>query len=350
MSRLEDTLSLVSIASVSRNEAAIANHIEALLSTNQALEVTRIGDNVVARTTGGHSERVLVAGHIDTVPGDASEAKIVGDVLHGVGSCDMKGSIAVMLELAMSKKPRATEITWVFYAKEEIARSESGLHEITAANPELLKADVAILGEPSDGGVEAGCQGSLRIEIQLKGVRAHTARPFTGRNAVHRAGEVISKIAAFSPREVVIDGATYIEQMQVVGINGGIAPNVVPDETILTVNHRFAPDRNAQEALVAIKDLLGSSLEEGDVVQVLDAAPSATPSLTNPRLTSLVALTGVAVRGKLGWTDVATFTELGIPATNFGAGDPLLAHRSDEFVTLSELDEYARVLDEWLSN
>ena len=350
MSRLDDTLALVSIASVSRSEAALATHIEKLLATNTALEVTRIGDNVIARTTGSLPERVLIAGHIDTVPGEASEAKIVGDVLHGVGSCDMKGSVAVMLELAMSSKPRSTEITWVFYAKEEIARSESGLHEVLAANPQLLKADVAILGEPSDGGVEAGCQGSLRIEIQLKGARAHTARPFTGRNAVHRAGEVISKIAAYTPREVTIDGATYVEQMQVVAVNGGISPNVVPDTASLTVNHRFAPDRNADEALAAIKQHLGSSIEEGDTVQIIDAAPSAAPSLTNSRLKSLVSLTGVPVRGKLGWTDVATFAELGIPATNFGAGDPLLAHRSDEFVTLNEIDEYARVLDQWLSN
>jgi len=214
----------------------------------------------------------------------------------------------------------------------------------------LLKADVAILGEPSDGGIEAGCQGSLRVEIELRGARAHTARPFTGRNAVHRAGEVISKIAAFTPREVSIDGATYLEQMQVVAVNGGISPNVVPDNSSLTVNHRFAPDRNTDQALAAIKQLLGSSIEDGDTIQIIDAAPSAVPSLTNPRLESLISLTGVPVRGKLGWTDVATFAELGIPATNFGAGDPLLAHRSDEFVTLQELDEYARVLDQWLSN
>ncbi|MEI6854745.1 MAG: succinyl-diaminopimelate desuccinylase [Acidimicrobiaceae bacterium] len=350
MSRLDDTLALVSIASVSRSEAALATHIEKLLVTNSALEVTRIADNVIARTTGSLPERVLIAGHIDTVPGEASEAKIVGDVLHGVGSCDMKGSVAVMLELAMSSKPRSTEITWVFYAKEEIARSESGLHEVLTANPQLLKADVAILGEPSDGGVEAGCQGSLRIEIQLKGARAHTARPFTGRNAVHRAGEVISKIAAYTPREVTIDGATYVEQMQVVAVNGGISPNVVPDAASLTVNHRFAPDKNADEALESIKQLLGSSIEEGDAIQIIDSAPSAAPSLKNSRLKSLVSLTGVPVRGKLGWTDVATFAELGIPATNFGAGDPLLAHRSDEFVTLNEIDEYARVLDQWLSN
>jgi len=350
VSRLDDTLALVAIASVSRSEAALASHIEKLLVINTALEVTRIGDNVIARTTGSLPERVLIAGHIDTVPGEASDAKIVGDVLHGVGSCDMKGSIAVMLELAMSSKPRSTEITWVFYAKEEIARSESGLHEVLAANPQLLKADVAILGEPSDGGVEAGCQGSLRVEIQLKGARAHTARPFTGRNAVHRAGEVISKIAAFSPREVSIDGALYVEQMQVVAVNGGISPNVVPDFTSLTINHRFAPDRNADQALAAVKQLLGTSIEEADTIQIIDAAPSAAPSLTNERLKSLVSLTGVPVRGKLGWTDVATFGELGIPATNFGAGDPLLAHRSDELVTLNEIDEYARVLDEWLSN
>ena len=325
MSRLDDALELVAIDSVSRGEAAIAHHVAVVLARNPDLDVERIGDNVVARTTGHHATRLLVAGHLDTVPGDASSATIVGDELRGVGACDMKGSLAVMLELASAPTPRSVEVTWVFYAREEISRSDSGLLEIKELRPDLLDADAAILAEPTDGRVEAGCQGSLRVSVVMKGARAHTARPFTGRNAIHR-----------------------LEQLQVVDISGGVAPNVVPDRALCTLNHRFAPDRTKDEAFAWIVEFLSDVTDTGDTVRLVDWAPPSPPSMTNERLASLVELTGERPKGKLGWTDVATFTELSIPATNFGAGDPLLAHRSDEFVTLAQLDQFASVLSAWL--
>lgn len=349
MSRLDEALKIVSISSVSRDEARLADHIEQTLRSNPLLEVHRIGDNVVARTTGIQSTRLLVAGHIDTVPGDASKATISGEVLHGVGACDMKGSVSVMLELALDQSPRSNEITWVFYAREEIARSESGLLEIAAHNPDLLAADCAVLGEPTGGVVEAGCQGTLRVLITLKGARAHTARPFTGRNAIHRLGQVVSQVASYEPRTVVIDDVAFTEQLQVVEISGGIAPNVVPDLASCVLNHRVAPDRNDTEALAAIKSFIGDLLEPGDEIAITDWAPSSPPSLDSTHLQRLIALTNESPRGKVGWTDVATLQERGVPATNFGAGDPLLAHRSDEFVTLSELDQFASVLRTWLS-
>ena len=347
MSRLDDVLALVLIDSVSRNEASLARHVAEVLRANPALDVERIGDNVVARTTGHHATRLLVAGHLDTVPGDAGAARIVGQELRGLGACDMKGSLAVMLELALDTAPRSVEVTWVFYAREEIARSESGLSEVAELRPDLLDADAAVLAEPTGGRVEAGCQGTLRVSVEVTGVRAHTARPFAGRNAIHRLGEVINRVASYQPRTATVGGIEFVEQLQVVAVEGGVAPNVVPDRAGCTLNHRFAPDRTMQEAFAWLVSFLGE-LEEGDLVILVDGAPAAVPELGNVRLRSLVDLSGVSPKGKVGWTDVATFAEFGTPATNFGAGDPLLAHRSDEFVTLEQLDEFARVLGDWL--
>jgi succinyl-diaminopimelate desuccinylase len=348
VSRLDDALALVAIDSVSRGESAIAHHVAVVLARNPDLDVERIGDNVVARTTGHHATRLLVAGHLDTVPGEASSAIIVGDELRGVGACDMKGSLSVMLELASMPTPRSVEVTWVFYAREEISRSDSGLLEIAVLRPELLDADAAILAEPTGGHVEAGCQGTLRVSVEMIGARAHTARPFTGRNAIHRLGDVITKVASYQPRSVSIDGIAFVEQLQVVDIVGGVAPNVVPDRACCTLNHRVAPDRSREEAFSWLVEFLSDVTGEGDSVTIVDWAPSAQPSMTNDRLSALVALTGEPARGKVGWTDVATFADLKIPATNFGAGDPLLAHRSDEFVTLAELDAFAAALTAWL--
>jgi succinyl-diaminopimelate desuccinylase len=345
---LDDALALVAIDSVSRGEATIAHHVAVVLGRNPDLDVERIGDNVIARTTGHHATRLLVAGHLDTVPGDASAATIEGEQLRGVGACDMKGSLSVMLELASTPTPRSVEVTWVFYAREEISRSDSGLLEIAELRPELLDADAAILAEPTNGRVEAGCQGTLRVSVEMSGARAHTARPFTGRNAIHRLGDVITKVASYEPRTAVIDGIEFTEQLQVVDISGGVAPNVVPDRALCTLNHRVAPDRSKDEAFEWLTVFLGDVTDDGDDIRLIDWAPSSPPLMSNERLASLVALTNEAPEGKVGWTDVATFAELKIPATNFGAGDPLLAHRSDEFVTLSQLDWFAEVLSAWL--
>lgn len=341
-------MTLVAIDSVSRGEAAIAQHVSTVLLSNPALDIERIGDNVIARTMGHHAARLLVAGHLDTVPGDASAAKIVGDELRGLGACDMKGSLAVMLELALDPTPRSVEVTWVFYAREEISRRESGLIEIAELRPELLDCDAAVLAEPTAGHVEVGCQGSLRVLVEMNGERAHTARPYAGRNAIHRLGKVITRVASYEPRTVTIDGVDFVEQLQVVDVNGGVAPNVVPDRASCTLNHRVAPDRTKEEAEAWLMSFLGDLIEDDDYVSAVDWAPPAVPSLTNERLVALVALSGEPAQGKVGWTDVATFAEAKIPATNFGAGDPLLAHRSDEFVTLGQLDEFAEVLAQWL--
>ena len=221
MTGLSDVLTLVKVDSVSGNEDALASLVYERLSSVESLDVERIGDNVVARTTGFHATRVLVAGHLDTVPGDVSAATIDGPVLRGLGACDMKGSVAAMLDLAVSTEPRPVEVTWVFYAREEIARAQSGLLEVAQLRPDLLVADVAILGEPTNGHVEAGCQGTLRVRVSLTGRRANTARPHTGRNAIHRLGDLLSFVATYEPREVSMDGVLYVEQLQAVSIEGG---------------------------------------------------------------------------------------------------------------------------------
>jgi len=344
VSRLPDVLRLVATDSISRNEGALTSLVFDELCSVEHLVVERVGDNVIARTEGFHAHRILVAGHLDTVPGDPSLAVIEGDRLTGLGACDMKGSLAVMLELAKDTAKRTFDITWVFYAREEIARSESGLLEIAQLRPDLLQADAAIVAEPTGGAVEAGCQGTLRLGLTVQGLRAHTARPFTGRNAIHRLGAAINQVAQYEPRVAVVDGITFTEQLQVVSVGGGIAPNVVPDSATLILNHRVAPDRSRDQAVSAVREYLGDLLEDEDVLEVLDWAPAAPPSLTHPVIQSLVAASGQPARAKVGWTDVATLHEMGIPATNFGAGDPLLAHRSDEFVTEAELEAFATTL------
>jgi succinyl-diaminopimelate desuccinylase len=341
---LPDVLRLVATDSISRNEGALTSLVFDELCSVEHLVVERVGDNVIARTEGFHAHRILVAGHLDTVPGDPSLAVIEGDRLTGLGACDMKGSLAVMLELAKDTAKRTFDITWVFYAREEIARSESGLLEIAQLRPDLLQADAAIVAEPTGGAVEAGCQGTLRLGLTVQGLRAHTARPFTGRNAIHRLGAAINQVAQYEPRVAVVDGITFTEQLQVVSVGGGIAPNVVPDSATLILNHRVAPDRSRDQAVSAVREYLGDLLEDEDVLEVLDWAPAAPPSLTHPVIQSLVAASGQPARAKVGWTDVATLHEMGIPATNFGAGDPLLAHRSDEFVTEAELEAFATTL------
>jgi succinyl-diaminopimelate desuccinylase len=258
----------------------------------------------------------------------------------------MKGGLAVMLDLATTVPEPSVDVTWCFYAREEISRNLSGLFELWERRPELLAGDAAILGEPTLGLVEAGCQGTMRVQITLGGVRAHTARPFTGRNAIHRLAPLLHRVADWPPREVVLDGCTYTEQLQVVSVEGGVAANVVPDVAKVTLNHRYAPDRTEVEAHAFLHELLDPLLEldDGDAWELLDAGDGAPPSLDHPLLKSLVEKSGAAPKAKVGWTDVASFWAHGVPAANFGPGDPLLAHHPDERVTRPQLERVREVL------
>jgi succinyl-diaminopimelate desuccinylase len=338
---LARTAELVAIPSVSRGEAALADHVEAALRACDRLTVERVGDNVVARTELGRAERVVIAGHLDTVPAAGNETpRVVGETLFGLGAADMKGGIAVMLDLATSSAEPIIDVTWCFYVCEEIDRTENGLIGLFASRPELLAADAAILCEPTGGLVEAGCQGTIRVRVELGGQRAHTARPHLGRNAVHRLVPLLTRVAEWEPRIVVLDGCEYTERLQVVFVDGGVAANVVPDRASVTVNFRFAPDRDLAGANRYLAELFDDLVEpdQGDSYVVLDEGRSAPPSLDHPVLARLLKASGHPPRAKLGWTDVATFAEHGVPAANFGPGDPNIAHHADEHVDRPSLE------------
>jgi succinyl-diaminopimelate desuccinylase len=339
------TAELVAIPSVSHDESAMADRVEGELRQCGWLDVVREDDNVVARTDLGRSQRLVVAGHLDTVPPNGTRQPRVDDgVLWGVGAADMKGGLAVMLDLARTVELPAVDVTWCFYACEEVAREQSGLTALWRDRPELLRADAAVVCEPTASLVEAGCQGTMRAVIHLTGVRAHTARPFTGRNAIHRLGPVIDRVAEWPGRSITLDGCEYVEQLQAVAVEGGVAGNVVPDHASLTVNYRFAPDRDAGGARAFLQALLEELLEDADRLEVVDEADGAPPSLEHPLLASLVAGSGAPPRAKVGWTDVASFWEHGVPAANFGPGDPLLAHHPEEHVTRAQLQQARTVL------
>ncbi len=348
---LDLAASLVGVPSPSHQEQALADLVETTLRQCPWLTVERVEDNVVARTQLGRPRRAVVAGHLDTVPATATNARpdLRGRALYGVGAADMKGGLAVLLHLARSLDEPAVDVTWCFYACEEVEQRHNGVRRLFEIRPDLVAGDVAVLAEPTDGVVEAGCQGTLRVRIVLAGRRAHTSRPAEGRNAIHRVAPLLAAVAGYEGRRPVIDGCEYAEQLQVVAIDGGVAPNVVPDSVAVLLNHRFAPDRGTAEAEASVRELLGPLLEEGDTWELVESAPGAAPMLGDPLLASLVAATGVPARAKLGWTDTATFAAHGIAATNFGPADPRLAHTPDEFVTGPDLVGAARTLSDVLA-
>ena len=341
------TADLVNIPSVSHHEADLADHLEGVLRRLPWLDVARHGDNVVARTDLGRRYRLILAGHTDTVPPDGNApARVEGDTVHGLGTSDMKSGLAVFLELARTVDEPAVDLTYVFYAGEEVESRHNGLGHLARDRPELLTGDAAILGEPTAGAIEAGCQGTLRLAVTVRGRRAHTARPWMGVNAVHRLGPVLSVVGSYEGRRPVLGGCEFAEAMQAVAVEGGVAANVVPDEARLTLNHRFAPDRTSEEAEHRIRDLLAPALGPDDSVDLVDVAPGAPPALDHPLLAALVERAGLGVRAKLGWTDVARFATLGIPACNLGPGDPTLAHRADERAERHFIDATFACLDE----
>jgi succinyl-diaminopimelate desuccinylase len=335
---------LVNIESVSKNEQRIADAVEAALRPMTHLEVSRHGNTVVARTSLGLPERVVVAGHLDTVPlNDNLPAVRDGDVLRGLGTCDMKGGVAVMLKLAATVPAPNRDLTFLFYEAEEIESEFNGLHLLSQSDPDLLLADFAILMEPSDAVIEAGCQGTLRVDVTTRGERAHSARSWMGVNAIHRAGAILDRLNAYEARKPVIDGLEYHEGLNAVFINGGVAGNVLPDVCTVQVNHRFAPDRSEAEAAAYVREFFA-----GFEVELTDTAPGALPGLDRPAAKEFVEAVGGEVNPKFGWTDVARFSALGVPAVNFGPGDPMLAHKQEEYVPVEQVLRCESVLTTWL--
>ncbi|MBW6439507.1 succinyl-diaminopimelate desuccinylase [Actinoplanes hulinensis] len=339
------TRTICDIPSVSGDEKALADAVEAALRAYPHLEVLRDGDAVVARTSLGRPSRVVIAGHFDTVPiADNLPCVMDGDILRGRGTVDMKAGVAVMLRLAAGLTAPRHDLTFVFYDHEEVAAKLNGLGRLVRNHPEWLAGDFAILGEPSDGTVEGGCQGTIRFKITVPGVAAHAARSWKGSNAIHSAGAVLDVLRAYVPRQPVVDGLRYHEGLNAVKIEGGIAGNVIPDLCTVYVNHRFAPDRDVADAEAHLREVFA-----GFEVEVVDAAPGARPGLDQAVAKEFVELVGLPPAPKLGWTDVSRFAALGIPAINFGPGDPLLAHTDGEHVPVPEIRRTLEVLTTWLS-
>ncbi|MEU1119324.1 MULTISPECIES: succinyl-diaminopimelate desuccinylase [unclassified Streptomyces] len=345
----ELTARLVDFPSPSGEEKALADAIETALRGLPHLTVDRHGNNVVARTNLGRAERVILAGHIDTVPiADNVPSRLdENGVLWGCGTCDMKSGVAVQLRIAQTVTEPNRDLTFVFYDNEEVAAHLNGLGHVAEAHPEWLAGDFAVLLEPTDGQVEGGCQGTLRVLLRTRGVRAHSARAWMGSNAIHAATPILERLAAYEPRKPVVEGLEFHEGLNAVRIEGGVATNVIPDECTVTVNFRYAPDRTEEEAVAFVRDYFADCGVDEFVVD--DHTGAARPGLTHPAAAAFMAAVGGEARPKFGWTDVSRFSALGVPAVNYSPGDPLLAHKIDERVQASLIPVAEEKLRAWLT-
>lgn len=344
------TAAVCDIQSVSWEEAVLADAVEAALRGLGHLEVLRDGNAVIARTDLGRPERVVLAGHLDTVPLAAEPnlpTRREEGVLWGRGTVDMKGGVAVMLKvcwaIGQGVEP-SRDLTFIFYDCEEVEGIHNGLGRVAANRPDLLAGDFAVLLEPTDGAIEGGCKGTLRVDVTTRGVAAHSARPWKGHNAIHDAAQVLSRLSAYEAEQVEVDGLVFTEALQAVGISGGIAGNVIPDRCTVTVNYRFAPDKDVAAAYAHVQQVF-----EGFECELGDAVDGARPGLHLPVARDFLDALGLPVRPKEGWTDVARFSALGIPAVNFGPGDPNLAHMDDERCPVSQYEQAEQAMLRWLA-
>jgi succinyl-diaminopimelate desuccinylase len=342
---VELTAALVDVQSVSGDEQVLAAAVEAAIREQApGYEVLRSGNAVLARTTGTRPTRVLLAGHLDTVPvADNLPSRREGGKLYGCGTSDMKSGDAMIAHLLATVPDPAHEITCVFYDCEEVEAARNGLGRIERDHPDWLDADLAVLAEPTGGAVEAGCQGTLRVVVRTTGRRAHSARSWLGDNAIHAAAPVLDRLARYEARNVDIDGCEYREGLQAVRIAGGVAGNVIPDACEVTVNFRFAPDRTPDQAVAHVREVL-----DGFDLTVTDLAAGALPGLDRPAARTFLTATGATPRAKYGWTDVSRFAARGVAAVNFGPGDPNLAHTRDEYVEVSRITECTDMLRRYL--
>jgi len=374
---LTDALSLtrqmIDIPSVSGQEGPLADAVEAALRSAgfgsvPALEILRDGDAVCARTRLGLPQRVVLAGHLDTVPiadnvPGRAEIRDGVEVVWGRGSVDMLGGCAAALALACEVGPLiaagahaalTADVTWIFYDHEEVASHLNGLGRLQRNHPRWLAGDLALLGEPTAAHVEGGCNGTLRVIARFPGRAAHSARAWMGSNAIHAMAPVIERIADYGNPVELVDGLEFRESLSVVRVEGGIANNVIPEAASMTVNYRFAPSKRADDALEWVR-----SLFEGTdaTIEVDDLCEGARPGADSPvaerflavaRRVAAEAGAELGLAAKVGWTDVARFTQVGVPAMNFGPGDPLLAHTRDEHAPVSDIVRVHRTLRAFL--
>jgi succinyl-diaminopimelate desuccinylase len=348
-SSVDLTRTICDIPSVSGEETPLADAIHEAVAQLAHLDVHRDGDTIVARTQLGRAQRAVIAGHIDTVPINGNvptrDIDVDGDpYIWGRGTVDMKGGVAVQLKLAAELTEPRVDITWMWYDHEEVDADLNGLTRLARNRPDLFAGDFAILGEPSNGEVEGGCNGNLRAIVRTDGVRAHSARAWVGENAIHKAAPVLMRLSEYRPREIAVEGLVYREGLNAVRIRGGIAGNVIPDACEVEVNYRFAPSRSLAEAERHVRDVFA-----GYDVEVVDAAAGARPGLDAPLAQEFLAAVGAEPRPKYGWTDVARFSALGVPAVNYGPGDPHLAHHDEERVPVAQIEAVERGLRAWLT-
>ncbi|GII93100.1 succinyl-diaminopimelate desuccinylase [Sinosporangium siamense] len=341
----ELTARIVDIESVSGDERALADAVEGALRPLAHLTVRRDGDAIVASTYAGRAERVVIAGHLDTVPIAGNlPSRVEGDLLYGCGTADMKSGVAVALKLAAAVTSPRVDVTYVFYDCEEVEAERNGLGRLSRNHPEWLVADFAVLMEPTDGVIEGGCQGTLRAEVRTGGKRAHSARSWFGVNAIHGIQPILETLNSYEPRRPIVDGLEFREGLSAVGVRGGVAGNVIPDECVVTVNYRFAPDRDLGDAQEHVRKIF-----DGFDVVFTDGSPGARPGLTHPAASAFTAAVGGTPRAKYGWTDVSRFSAVGVPAVNYGPGDPNFAHQRDEHVRLSQIAECEQAMLAWLA-
>ncbi len=346
---VELTRAICDIESVSGNEKALADAIERSLAKYSHLTILRDGDAIVARTNFGHATRVVIAGHIDTVPVAGNlPVKLLPmereQVLYGRGTVDMKAGVAVQLKLAATVASANTDITWVFYDHEEVEATKNGLGRLSRNHPELLDASFAVLCEPTNAMVEGGCNGTMRAEVSTSGKKAHSARAWMGENAIHKAAEILNRLNEYSTQEVEVEGLVYRESLNAVLIRGGIATNVIPGDAVVTVNYRFAPSKSAADAEAHLREVFA-----GLEVSITDSAEGARPGLDRAEAQAFVAAVGSEPKPKYGWTDVARFSAMGVPAVNFGPGDPNKAHADDEAVPVGQIYACESALRTWLT-
>lgn len=333
---------LVGRESVSRNEAELAAALAGRLARLEGFHLEQVEGQLVLASAFGCPQRIVLAGHLDTVPpsGPIGPSR-TADRVAGLGAVDMKGGLAVLVDLvesvARGEIVPGLDVSVVLYTCEEVSDAENGLGRLLGSRPDLVVGDAAVLLEPTDGWVEAGCQGSLRARLSVVGRRAHTARPWQGENAIHRLAPLLGALASWTGREVDLEGCRYRESLQAVMVEGGVAGNVVPDRASVVVNYRFAPDRRGDEAFRWLEEWSAPLVGEGGSCEVVDQVEGAAPAVGHPLMAALVALSGRPPRAKLGWTDVARFARHGLPAVNFGPGDPELAHTPGEWVDARSL-------------
>jgi succinyl-diaminopimelate desuccinylase len=323
------TLELVDIPSESHGEADLAAHVAEVLRAGGA-SVRDLGDSCLLA---GPGAPVLLAGHLDTVPAQGNRpGRRDAERVHGLGASDMKGALAVMIELALAGVP----FDCLFFGREELPMADSALTPLLAREP--LRAELVVMMEPTDNTIHAGCLGNINATWTFRGRAGHSARPWDGDNAIHRAAAAIAAFADREPEPHEFDGLTFYEVASVTRLAGGIADNVIPDRADAHLNYRYAPGRTPDEAQARLRELTGTG-----ELEVTSNSPSGRVPDGNPHVERLKATLPVAP--KQAWTPVAEFGAAGLDAINFGPGEPAQAHRRDESVRIDALVRAYRVLE-----